>query len=46
MVASNNGISAAIGSLNIARHPSTKAMRKTANWLAYSAGLQENTVEM
>ena len=43
--ATDNGILAALGSLDTARHPSTKDMPKTANGLAYTAGLYANTVE-
>ena len=45
MAATDNGISAALGSLDTARRPSTKDMPKTANGLAYTAGLEANTVE-
>ena len=39
VAATDNGISAALGSLDTARHPSTKDMPKTANGLAYTTGL-------
>ena len=39
VAATNSGISAALGSLDTARRPSTKDMPKTANGLAYTTGL-------
>ena len=39
MAATDSGISAALGSLDTARRTSTKDMPKTANGLAYTAGL-------
>ena len=39
MVAADNGILAALSSLDTARHPFTKDMPKTANGLAYTASL-------
>ena len=39
MAATDSGISAALGSLDTTRGPSTKDMPKTTNRLAYTAGL-------
>ena len=39
MAVTDSGISAALGNLDTTRCPSTKDMPKTANGLAYTAGL-------
>ena len=39
VAAADNGISAALGSFDTTRNPSTKDMPKTANGLAYTSGL-------
>ena len=43
-VAINDRISAALGSLDTTRCPSTKDMPKTTNGLANNAGLEANTI--